>query len=143
MSTISGIIRILNAFYGKNVGGNTRFIHFVIGVSLIVIAILLYFDFGFSDVILYIILSICLLLQGIDRVMVGLRHRGYPGWVKLTQLVLGIVLVIIGITALAPEIFSIDLSVDVLLLIVVGFFVNGLSRFISGLYGLQDWQKKR
>ncbi|MHA2504325.1 MAG: DUF308 domain-containing protein [Candidatus Kariarchaeaceae archaeon] len=139
---ISGVLRMLNAFYEKDIGGTSRLIRFLIGAFLVVVGVLIILDFGFGEDILYLLLAISLFLLGGSRILVAVRHKAYPRMIKLIHMVLGAALILISVAAVLPQYTPVELPVDIITMIVLGFFVNGISRFITGLYGINENRKK-
>jgi len=133
---LSGLSRFINAFYDKELGGTGRLIRFFISLFLMAVAIIaiVYPDLG--DDILYILLGIGLLLQGIGRMTTALPHPAFPLWLKLVQVLLGLFSAVIGVMAILPQAIEIDYGISTLLLLVYGFFISGLSRVTLGLVGV-------
>lgn len=141
---LSGLARFFNAFYEKEIGGTTRLFRFIIGVLLIVIAIIAFIhpDIGEDTLLMFIAFAIA--LQGIGRLLLGLKHDTFPFWLKVTMIVLGLVSIGIAVSAFTSfAIGSFDIAQnDLINIFAAAFFVGGISRLGQGLAGLNQEKSK-
>jgi uncharacterized membrane protein HdeD (DUF308 family) len=141
---LSGLARFFNAFYEKEIGGTTRLFRFIIGVLLIVIAIIAFIhpDIGENTLLMFIAFAIA--IQGLGRILLGLKHDTFPFWLKVTMIILGLVSIGIAISAFSSfAIGSFDIAQnDLINIFAAAFFVGGISRLGQGLAGLNQEKSK-
>jgi len=139
---LSGLIRVINAFYEEEIGGTARLLRFGFASLLIVAAVYVFLFPSTGDKVLYVILGIALIFQGLGRMVRGISIGAFPGWLKLTQILMGIASVVVGVAAMLPSLIDLNYSFSTIILLVIGFFISGLSRVTLALVGLSDKKKE-
>ncbi|MCY3412133.1 MAG: DUF308 domain-containing protein [Candidatus Heimdallarchaeota archaeon] len=144
MLALSGLGRMINAFYSKNIGGTKRLIRLFIGLVILIMAsiVIIFPDLAESSIL--IILAIIIIIQGIGRVFLGLSHPTYPFWLKISMILIGATSILLGLTAFSSiTIASITIeNSDLIMLIAISIFLGGISRIAQSLAGLNEKKNK-
>lgn len=129
---ISGMLRIFNSFYDKDIGGTSRVIRLLLGLTgmFIGMSVIVIPDLGLN--VLVTLLSIGLMIQGLTRVYNGATRGPLPNWLQLLLIIIGVLTIALSIYVL----INIDLAVLTLVLYLsYGFLLNGFGRILMAITG--------
>jgi uncharacterized membrane protein HdeD (DUF308 family) len=118
----------------------TRILQIVLGGIAIALSLGVIFNPGIGIATLALLLSVTLLVVGIERVVTGLTQSNRSKLSKFGNISLGALVALIGIAVLAFPVFATEVLVTVLAL---GLLFIGIARIIHGLTdkNISKWSK--
>lgn len=136
---VIAIGRFFSVFYEKNVSGNKRLFNFLTAIFLAGLAgySLLVPDLGRD--ILVLLISLALIIQGINRTLLGLFNKVFPVWYRSITFAIGIILIAIPGWVLYENDYN---NRHLVLLLSYAFFFNGIGRLAKAVSGMSEKSKK-
>ena len=130
MLLLAGIEKVIN---GLIVHGKSRFVHIGLGIIVIIISLLaLTYPIG-TSIIVVKVLGIALLVQGIARIISGIRNKHSNNWSKAFRLGVGIISVIFALIILnSPTIGLVYAGI----FIAISLLVTSIQIISEGITGL-------
>jgi uncharacterized membrane protein HdeD (DUF308 family) len=119
---------------GKNVSKGIRILQIIVGIIAIALSIAVIVNPGFGIEILVFLLSLTLLVVGIERVSIGFLPYITKSSTRISNIVLGGLAIALAIIVIGFPIFTIGLLVTLLAL---GLLFIGVARIVHGIFDKQ------
>ncbi|HET9805639.1 MAG TPA: DUF308 domain-containing protein [Nitrososphaeraceae archaeon] len=117
-----------------NISKGIRILQIIVGIIAIALSIAVIVNPGFGIEFLVFLLSITLLVAGIERVAIGFLPYITKSSTRITNIVLGGLAIALSIIVIAFPIFTIGLLVTLLAL---GLLFIGIARIVQGIFAKQ------
>ncbi len=117
-----------------NISKGIRILQIIVGIIAIALSITVIINPGFGIEILVFLLSLTLLVAGIERVAIGFLPYITKSSTRITNIVLGGLTIALSIIVIAFPIFTIGLLVTLLALCLL--FI-GIARIVQGIFAKQ------
>ena len=130
-----GIIRLLGGFLIQGLTLWSRVLSIVTGLLALVLGwgAIAYPALGLLTIVIYV--AIVLLVAGFDRIVTGISASGSPGWVRLTQVIVGFLTLLLSAAIILLPLFGIEILV---FLLSIEFFIFGIEAVATGLRGHRE-----
>jgi uncharacterized membrane protein HdeD (DUF308 family) len=118
----------------KNVSKGIRILQIIVGIIAIALSIAVIINPGFGIEILVFLLSITLLVVGIERVSIAFLPYIRKSSTRISNIILGGLAIALSIIVIAFPIFTIGLLVT---LLAIGLLFIGAARIVHGIFDKQ------
>jgi uncharacterized membrane protein HdeD (DUF308 family) len=118
----------------KNVSKGIRILQIIVGIIAIALSIAVIINPGFGIEILVFLLSITLLVVGIERVSIAFLPYIRKSSTRISNIILGGLAIALSIIVIAFPIFTIGLLVTIL---AIGLLFIGAARIVHGIFDKQ------
>ena len=90
---VAGVFQLVHAFMNREWG--SFFLYLVVGIMYVIGGFLLMDEPLVGSVFITILVAVALIIGGVMRIIIGIRHRGMPGWGLLV--VGGVISLVVGV----------------------------------------------
>jgi len=130
-----GIIRLLGGLLTRGLPQWNRVLIIASGLLALAlgVGVIAYPALGIMTIVIYA--AIVLLVAGLDRIVTGISASGYPGWVRLIQVIVGCLALLLSAAIIVFPLFSLEMLI---LVLSIEFFIFGIEAVATGLRGYRE-----
>lgn len=134
-----GIIRILVGLYFPEQTRTTKLLRIITGIIIIPVALTIIITANFFDeVVLIVLMTSALALNGLIRIIIGIREKSFPMWFRFLLVAVGLITLALAIVNFVYASYG---YFTLIIILSVIFLIGGITRIVYG-YVIQNKKPK-
>ncbi|MBY9000360.1 MAG: hypothetical protein KGD64_05565 [Candidatus Heimdallarchaeota archaeon] len=135
---IVSCVRLLNSAFNKRLNTYLRISRLIVGIAILILSSISFIT-TFTESTKITLLTIAILVNGIQRLLDGRFKKYYPVWFRILSTIVGLVTIILCTIVFVGTSFDIY---TLIVLLAVTFMLNGIGRIMNAISTLNRSSKK-